>query len=356
MNSFSVADELDQAVEKVLAGGDALDENAGLELGELAGIAEELRYLPQPEFKAQLKAQVTGQPVQLRTAWGKVIPEKREGEAPAAVLPSLFRISTEGYPMQQRSLAASVFVHAATLALVVVASVWAARPVEQKPAVISRVISLADYPLPPAQGEAHGGGGSGSSEKLRASTGAPPRFSHEQFAPPRIVVENEHHNLTVDPTVIGPPNVIFPKTQTGDLFSKLLIPSNGTGTGGGIGDNHGTGAGSGRGPGVGPGEGGNMGGGMASLGGGVSAPRPIYDPEPEYSEEARREKYQGDVILSVVVGADGLPRDVRVLRSLGMGLDEKAMQAVRTWRFQPAMKDGRPVMVQVNIQVSFRLF
>jgi len=169
-------------------------------------------------------------------------------------------------------------------------------------------------------------------------------------------VRNLQPKLAVEPTVIGPPNVTFPQMQTGDLFSKFPTPSNGIGYGGGIGDNHGTGVGSGNGPGVGPGYGGGIGDGFYSVGGGVSAPHPIYDPEHEYSDEARRAKFQGNVVLWVVIGPDGTPRDVRVQRSLGMGLDEKAIAAVRTWRFKPAMKDNRPVAVQVSIEVNFRLF
>ena len=74
------------------------------------------------------------------------------------------------------------------------------------------------------------------------------------------------------------------------------------------------------------------------------------------SEEARRSKYQGEVTLLATIGADGRTRDLVVVRSLGMGLDEKAIEAVRTWRFDPAKKDGRPLAVQMNIIVSFHLF
>jgi TonB family protein len=88
----------------------------------------------------------------------------------------------------------------------------------------------------------------------------------------------------------------------------------------------------------------------------VSAPRAIFAPDPEYSEEARKAKYQGTVVLWMIVGPDGRPRDIRVARSVGMGLDEKALEAVRTWRFEPARKDGRPVAVQINVEVSFRLY
>jgi TonB family protein len=89
--------------------------------------------------------------------------------------------------------------------------------------------------------------------------------------------------------------------------------------------------------------------------GGVSAPMPIYKPEPEYSEEARNAKFQGTVMLSVVVGVDGTAKDIRVVRSLGMGLDEKAVEAVSKWKFKPATVDGRPVPYKANVEVNFRL-
>jgi len=82
----------------------------------------------------------------------------------------------------------------------------------------------------------------------------------------------------------------------------------------------------------------------------------IYGPDPEFSEEARKSKYQGAVVLTVVVGADGRVHDMRVLRSLGLGLDEKAMEAVKNWRFEPSMTGGRPVPVEVNVEVDFHLY
>ncbi len=144
----------------------------------------------------------------------------------------------------------------------------------------------------------------------------------------------------------------------GDPMSHLPSgpPSNGTGSGGGIGSGSGGGVGVGTGPGVGEGRGGGVGGGVFRVGGGVSAPRVIYQPDPEYSEEARKAKYQGTCVLWLVVGPDGRPRDLRVARSLGLGLDEKAIEAVKTWKFEPAMKDGKPVAVQINVEVSFRLY
>ena len=91
------------------------------------------------------------------------------------------------------------------------------------------------------------------------------------------------------------------------------------------------------------------------VGGGVSPPRLIYSPDPEYSDQARKERFQGTCRLWLVVSADGIPRDIRVTRTLGFGLDEKAIEAVRQWTFEPALKDGRPVAVRINVEVNFRL-
>jgi TonB family protein len=112
----------------------------------------------------------------------------------------------------------------------------------------------------------------------------------------------------------------------------------------------------GIGPGVGPGHGGAIGDGAAyRVGGTVTPPRALYTPDPEYSAEALHAKYQGTLVLWLIVGPDGKPRDIRVTRALGMGLDQKAIEAVNRWRFEPAMKDGRPVAVQINVEVNFRL-
>ena len=89
---------------------------------------------------------------------------------------------------------------------------------------------------------------------------------------------------------------------------------------------------------------------------GITPPRTIYDPEPEYSEEARKLKQQGTVLLSLVVDQQGRARDIHVVRTLGMGLDEKAIEAVKKWKFEPGQKDGLPVAVQVNVEVNFHLY
>ena len=114
--------------------------------------------------------------------------------------------------------------------------------------------------------------------------------------------------------------------------------------------------GSGYGPGVGPGHGGGIGGGAYRVGGGVSAPKVLYQPEPEYSEEARKNKWQGTVLLRIIVGTDGRAHDISVIQSLGMGLDEKAIEAVKTWRFEPGRNLGQAVPVEVAVEVNFHLY
>ena len=85
-------------------------------------------------------------------------------------------------------------------------------------------------------------------------------------------------------------------------------------------------------------------------------PRLIYAPNPEYSDKARKMKVNGTVVLSLIVGTDGLPHDINVYKKLGYGLDEKAVKAVQKWKFQPAVKDGQPFEKQIYVDTSFRLY
>lgn len=89
--------------------------------------------------------------------------------------------------------------------------------------------------------------------------------------------------------------------------------------------------------------------------GSVTAPSVIYKRNPGYTEEARRAKLSGSVTLKLVVDKEGMPEDIQVVQSLGMGLDEKAIEAVRQWRFRPGQKDGKPVNEIVRVQVNFKL-
>jgi len=229
---------------------------------------------------------------------------------------------------------------------------------EVKQQVVGLITDISPYVMPASARETGGGGGGGDRDKLQASKGHPPKFAAEQLTPPAVVVRNEDPKLPAEPTVLGPPQLTLPQVgPMGDPMSGVVgPPSNGTGSGGGIGSGCCGGVGPGHGRGVGPGENAGIGDGLYRVGGGVSAPRTIYAPDPEYSDEARKSKFQGTVVLWLIVGPDGRPRDMRIVRSVGMGLDEKALEAVRTWRFDPARKDGLPVAVQINVEVSFRLY
>jgi len=206
-----------------------------------------------------------------------------------------------------------------------------------------------------------GGGGGGDRDKIQAPKGKLPKFSMQQITPPAMVIRNDHPKLAVEPTVVMPPQVKLMTNSLpniGDPKSNIMptLASNGTGSGGGIGAGTGGGVGVGEGGGVGMGKGGGYGGGVFRVGGGVSAPRALNTPDPEYSEEARKAKYQGTVVLWLIVDQNGRPQQVKVARSLGMGLDQKAIEAVRKWTFEPAQKDGKPVAVQINVEVNFRLY
>jgi protein TonB len=203
-----------------------------------------------------------------------------------------------------------------------------------------------------------GGGGGGDRSPLPASKGRLPKQSLRQFTPPMAVVNNPNPKLTMDPSIIVPPDVALPNVnmaQYGDPLGKLGPPSNGPGSGGGIGSGSGGGVGSGKGGGFGPGEGGGVGGGVFRVGGGVTAPALLFKKEPEYSEEARKAKHQGTVLLYIEVDPSGHATNIKVQRSLGLGLDEKAIEAVKQWKFKPGYKDGKPVTVAATIEVNFRL-
>jgi TonB family protein len=295
-------------------------------------------------------------------AMAQVPPAAKAQASPApdsTILPTLFGEGYGLYGTKPATFVLSFIVHTVLLALVVWSSAFVVshrKQIQQQ--VVGIVTDISPYVLPPSSTRAGGGGGGGDRDKLQASKGALPKLSDQQITPPAVVVRNENPKLAVDPTVVVPPKIQLPTTgPLGDPLSNLLgPPSSGTGSGGGIGSGSGGGVGSGRGPGVGPGYGGGIGGGVYRVGGGVSAPRALYSPDPEYSEEARKAKYQGTVVLWVIVGPDGRPHEIRVQRSVGMGLDEKAIEAVRAWKFEPARKDGQPVAVQINVEVNFRLY
>jgi protein TonB len=202
-------------------------------------------------------------------------------------------------------------------------------------------------PLPPTLQQI--GGGGGQHDLAPVSKGRLPDLAQKQLlapkAPPTVAPK-----LAIIPTVVMQKNL----DMATNAMPNLGMPSSSL-NGVSLGSGTGTGIGSGNGSGVGPGSGGNTGGGVFHIGGGISKPVVLYQPEPEFSEEARKAKFSGDVEVYLYVEPDGTPSHVRVVRGVGMGLDEKAIEAVRQYRFKPAMKDGKPVRVDLYVDVNFQI-
>jgi periplasmic protein TonB len=298
------------------------------------------RFFP----RKQPPLQLTSRPVKVQTIWGD-------------------------YDHKKGGALGSLLVHASVVGAIIAFTIVSSRrpKVIETPPQQETIIApdpTAYMPVSKKKNDTlSGGGGGGDRDKLQAPKGHLPKFALHQFTPPAVVIRNDHPKLAMEPTVVMPPQVKLPMMASlpnlgNPLQSHMPAgpPSNGTGAGAGIGSGYGGGVGSGTGGGVGPGRGGGYGGGVFKVGGGVSAPKALDTPDPEYSEEARKAKYQGTCILWLIVDQNGRPNDIKVARSLGMGLDQKAIDAVRHWKFEPAMKDGHPVAVQINVEVNFRLY
>jgi periplasmic protein TonB len=227
----------------------------------------------------------------------------------------------------------------------------------------SHNLNLSDFTLfmPRAGHTSGGGGGGGSNDLLDPVTGKLPRFEKTPITPPQVPLLDQP-KLAIDPAIAVQPEIKLPDNPSmpniGVHASTMVsLASNGPGTQAGIGAGEDGGVGPGRGIGLGPGFDRGFGGSIYRPGiGGVSNPIAIVSPEAEFSDEARRAKYQGICMVSIIVDSNGYPQNPRILRSLGMGLDEKALDAVRGYRFKPAMKDGKPVPVMITVEVNFRLY
>ncbi len=229
----------------------------------------------------------------------------------------------------------------------------------KKAEVITPISVQAFMPIAPSAQKMGGGGGGGSHDILQTPKGKLPKFEKDPITPPMVIV-NEKPKLAVEPAIKMPDNIQQPPSALPDLGnpkSTIVGPqSNGTGSGGGMGTGRNGGIGSGSSNGYGPGSGGGTGGGLFHVGGGVSAPTLIYSVDPEFSDEARRAKYQGVCVVTVIVDAQGNVQRPRVSRPLGMGLDEKAIEAVKQYRFKPAQLQGHAVPVEISVEINFRIY
>jgi TonB family protein len=234
--------------------------------------------------------------------------------------------------------------------------------IDHKAAANVTPIDVGNFDLKaPKLGSAAGGGGGGGNQSIvdPIKGHLPPKMK-DPITPPDQPVDRP--KLAAQPAINVQENITLPDNPTLPNIgvkssANVTLATGGQGSNGGMGSGRGGGMGSGTGDGYGPGYGGNTGGGLYKIGGGVSAPVPLNNVEAEFSDEARRAKYQGVCIVSLIVDAQGNPQNPRVVRALGMGLDEKALEAVRKYKFKPAMKDGKtPVPVMISVEVNFRLY
>jgi protein TonB len=299
---------------------------------------QNLRDLVAPPKLAPLK--VTSTPVKVRDIWTK---------------DELF----------SRSQIVSFAIHGSIILLILIPFLRAVSTVAKakNSNVIVTPLDVSEYKakLPPNPKPAGGGGGGGDHELVPASKGKLPKFSTQtQLAPPELI-RNPNAKLMVTPTLIGPDNLKVDSSNMdrwGDPLGKMITDSNGSGSGGGMGTGSGGGIGSGTGGGLGPGSGGGTGGGVYRAGtGGVGSPTCVYCPRPEYSDEARKARFVGTVYLDVTVLPNGHAGDIKIIKGVGMGLDEKAVESVKQSMFKPAKgPDGKPVAAIIGYEVTFQLY
>ena len=284
------------------------------------------------EFIAPTKLpplQVTSKPVRVREIWSK----------------------DENFGWTQ---GLSVGLHVGLIALLLLPLFWhVAKPVQAKTDVTPLDISPYVALMPAGAKPAGGGGGANDHTTTPPTKGKLPKFKWTQYTPPQVKIQNEKPKLPMDPSLLGPPDLKISSANMpnfGDPLASALSDS--------LGHGNGTGIGSGTGGGLGPGEGGGTGGGAYHAGvNGVGVPVCLYCPIPQYSDEARKAKYQGTVVLQVTITTDGRAVNISVVKGPGLGLEEKAIEAVRSWRFKPAIgPSGRPVPTIVPIEVTFRLY
>jgi TonB family protein len=223
-------------------------------------------------------------------------------------------------------------------------------------------------PAPPPPAERKGVAALRSPLPVRRPPSPSRVASVRQVPPPRVdlrpvprPVEPPPVKAEPLPPVVAPvvPVAADPRDLAGVPWRKdpavQETDSHGPGAGGGAGSGQGAGLGEGEGKGIGPGSGGGTGGGPYRPGAGITAPAILREVKPDYTDEGRRRHIEGDVVLEIVVRSDGSVGNVKLLQGLGAGLDQRAIDAVRQWRFSPAKRYGVPVDVMVEVAMEFKL-
>jgi len=297
-----------------------------------------------------------GSTVRLQPLPHLVEKENAEAAAPATMFrgldPSLFK-------RDRSSKMISFVVHAVAISVIL----WLGFNSQQALKAANTVVTRLDFtltapppPMLPVAKALGGGGGGGAHQVVMPRRGRPPVVAKLRITPPQLPPMIKEPMLAAEPTE----QVKMPETNNMPNLGmsqspQIALASQGGGLHSGFGMGMSGGIGMGKGAGAGPGSGGGFGGGLMSVGGGVTAPQVIHSVEPEFTDQARRANYQGTVSIELVVDAQGNPQDLRIARHLGMGLDQKALDAVRQYKFRPAMYQGHPVAVQMVIDVDFRL-
>src|SRR6266702_129555 len=261
----------------------------------------------------------------------------------------------------KKSRVISFIIHAVIIAAVLWLTLGSHSPIRPAAVVVPIDFKLYAPPPPPKMltvaPNLGGGGGGGAHQIIEPIKGRPPVVAKAPVITPPQIIRIDRPKLGVEPTmqVKIPENSNMPNLGMSNS-PQIALASQGSGGGSGFGSGLGGGIGSGRGMGAGPGNGGGYGGGIMTVGGGVSAPVVVHSVEPEFTQEARAANFQGAVSIQLIVDSQGNPQNIHLVRHLGMGLDEKAVEAVRQYRFKPAMYQGHPVAVQIVINVDFRLY
>lgn len=246
----------------------------------------------------------------------------------------------------------SVLLHVVLAALLLLFRPTATPTVAARPTVFRSIPLAAPLRPPSVPARQLAGGGGGAGERLPASKGRPPRVAPRTFVPPTVHRPVERALLEIEPSVVSAPAVTLPMAAIGDPLASLGPPSNGRGKNGGIGDGDGGGVGPGKGPRAGAG---GIGPGGYRLTAGITPPVLVHKVDPGFSEEARRARFRGVVVLRIVIDENGEPKAMEVVQSPGMGLDERALESVAQWRFRPARRAGKAVPVQATVEVNFHL-
>ena len=260
-----------------------------------------------------------------------------------AETPRLFATDTGvGQGTNPRALASSLIFQCAMVAILMLIGTNDAMRTK-----MARIALIAPLPaVKHVQPKTNLGGGGGQHSPLPPLKGQLPKPALRVFTTPLVTIE--HPALVMDTSLIAPPDAwAAPIGVIGNPLAAIG-GAGGPGGRGGIGPGDGIGVGGSNGPGV-----GDL--GIFSVGNGTTSPTLLSKVDPEYSEEARKAKYSGAVTLSIVVNTDGTADSIRVVKSLGMGLDEKAIEAVQRWRFKPGTNKGAPVRVRAQVEVNFRL-